>query len=151
MHQHRVVLLVDDSENDLLLTRAAFKAAGFNSPLHELRNGEEAIAYLKGAGHYSDRSKFPLPAVMLLDLNKPQKDGFEVLKWLRTQPEFKRMPVIVLSASKRTEDVERAFDLGANSYLVKPGAINELVAMARCLRDWLRYNQFTPLNDSMTK
>ena len=151
MNFNRTVLLVDDSENDLFLTRSAFKEAGFNCPLQEVHNGEEAIAYLKGEGHYGDRTKFPLPAVMLLDLNMPLKGGLAVLKWVRGQPELKRMSVIILSASMRTEDVERAFDLGANAFLVKPGAIGVLIEMIGCLRDWLQYNHFPPLNETVRR
>ena len=151
MNQNPTFLLVDDSENDLFLTRVAFKKAGIDSSLQEVHNGEEAIAYLKGDGPYSDRNAFPLPAAMLLDLNMPMKDGFDVLKWVRTQPALKRMPVIILSASMRSEDVEQAFDLGANSFLVKPGTIADLIDMIRCLRDWLRYNHFPPLNETVRR
>ncbi len=151
MNHNRPILLVDDSDNDLFLTRAAFKEVGFNTPLQEVRNGEEAIAYLKGDGVYSDRSQYPLPAVMLLDLNMPLKSGFDVLKWVRTQPELKRMAVIILSASMRSQDVDQAFELGANSFLVKPGTISELVKMIRCLREWLQYNHFPPLNETVTR
>ena len=149
MNLNATLLLVDDSENDLLLTRAAFKEAGFDIPLHEVHDGEEAIAYMKGEGPYSDRSKFPIPAVMLMDLNMPRKNGFDVLQWIRAQPGLRRMSIIVLSASMHTADVERAFDLGANSYLVKPGTIKELIQMIRCLHDWLQYNHFPPLNDTV--
>jgi CheY-like chemotaxis protein len=92
-----------------------------------------------------------MPSVMLLDLNMPRKNGFDVLTWVRAQPRFKRLPVIVLSASMRPEDVERAFDLGASSFLVKPSTIGELISMMRCLRDWLQYNHFPPLNDVVTR
>ena len=125
------------------------KKAGFTNPLHEVHNGEQAIAYLKGEAPYGDRPKFPLPAVMLLDLNIPMKNGFEVLAWVRTQPELKRMSIIILTASMRTNDVEQAFDLGANSFLVKPGTMEGLIAMIRCLRDWLRLNHFPPLNEAV--
>jgi CheY-like chemotaxis protein len=151
MNENQTILLVDDSENDLYLMRAAFKKAEFNNPLQEAHNGEEAIAYLKGEGPFSDRHKFPLPTVMLLDLNMPMKNGFDVLAWVRTQPALKRLTIIILSASMRTEDVERASDLGANSFLVKPSDINKLIAMLRCLRDWLGYNHFPPLNEAVKR
>ena len=148
MNDKKTILLVDDSENDILLMRAAFKKAEFDSPLREVQNGEQAIAYLKGEGSHSDRDQFPLPTVMLLDLNMPMKNGFEVLAWLRVQPGLRRLTVVVITASMRVEDVERAFDLGANSYLVKPSTIEDLTAMIRCLRDWLQYNHFPPLNEA---
>ncbi len=147
MNERQTILLVDDSENDLLLMRTAFEKAGFNSMLQDVHNGETAIAYLKGESPYDNRNEFPLPAVMLLDLNMPMKNGFDVLTWVRTQTGLKRLSIIVLTASMRAEDIERAFDLGANSFLVKPGAMEDLTNMIRCLRDWLRYNHFPPLNE----
>jgi CheY-like chemotaxis protein len=146
MNERQTILLVDDSENDLILMRAAFKKARCNSPLHEVHNGEEAIAYLKGEGAYADRTQFPLPTVMLLDLNMPKKNGFDVLAWVRAQPVLKRLPIIILTASMRSEDVERAFDLGATSFLVKPSNLEELAAMVRCLCDWVQINHFPPLS-----
>ena len=145
MNDRQTILLVDDSENDLVLMRVAFKKAEFNSPLQEVHNGEEAIAYLKGDEPYSDRGKFPLPTVMLLDLNMPMKNGFDVLTWVRAQTALKRLSIVVLTASMRTEDVERAFDLGANSFLVKPSNLDGLAGMLRCLRDWIQINHFLSL------
>ena len=147
MDERQTILLVDDSENDLALMREAFRKAGFTSPLQEVHSGEEAIAYLKGEDPYRDRRRFPLPVVILLDLNMPLKNGFDVLSWLTTQPAFKHLSVIILTASGRSEDVERAFDLGASSYLVKPSNLGALTDMIRCLRDWLQINHFPPLNE----
>jgi CheY-like chemotaxis protein len=151
MTDQQTILLVDDSENDVTLMNIAFRKAGLNSPVQVVHNGEEAIAYLAGEGRYSDRNKFPLPTVMLLDLNMPMKDGFHVLAWLRKQSGLKRLSTIVLTASLRPEDVERAFELGAHSYLVKPAALENLVAMIRCLRDWLKLNHFPPLNEHVKR
>jgi len=151
MNDRQTILLVDDSENDLFLMRVAFKKAAFNSPLQEVHNGEQAIAYLNAEGIYSDRSQYPLPSVMLLDLNMPLKNGFDVLSWVRMQPLFKRLSVIILTSSVRNEDVERAFDLGATSYLLKPSALEDLIAMISCLRDWLQINHFPPLNQYVRK
>jgi len=147
VNERQTILLVDDSENDLMLLRVAFKKAEVTNPLQEVCNGEEAIAFLDGEGQYNDRNKFPLPAVVLLDLNMPRKTGFEVLSWRGTQPALKRLPIIILTASSRMEDVERAFDLGADSFLVKPGTLDELIAMIRCLCDWLQHNHFPPGNE----
>ena len=134
MYEKQIILLVDDSDD------AHFKAA-----LQTVNNGEAAIAYLRGEGIYGNREKFPLPTVMLLDLNMPKVNGFNVLTWVRTQPGLRRLSMIILTASSRQEDIERAFDLGANSYLVKPATMAGLIAMIRCLRDWLDYSHFPPL------
>jgi CheY-like chemotaxis protein len=146
MNEGQIILLADDSEMDIFLMREAFKKGQCSNPLQEVHNGEEAIAYLKGDGTCSDRNKFPLPAVMLLDLNMPKKNGFDVLAWVRAEPLLKRLAIVMLTASARTEDVERAFDLGATSYLVKPGSLETLVAMMRCLCDWVQVNRFPPLS-----
>ena len=147
MDPKQTILLVDDSENDLLLMRAAFELAETNPPLQEVRNGEEAISYLRGDSPYNDRARYPLPAIMLLDLNMPRKSGFDVLAWVRSQPKIKRLTVIILTASMRNEDVERAFDLGASSFLVKPSDLNALSSMMRCLCEWVRINHFPPLGE----
>jgi CheY-like chemotaxis protein len=151
MDQKQTILLVDDSEDDLSLMKHACQAAHFKPSVQTLSNGEEAITYLKGEGIYVDRAKFPLPTVMLLDLNMPRVSGFDVLAWVRTQPVLKRLSIIVFSASSRLEDVERAFDLGANSYLVKPSSVAALIAMMCSLRDWLEYNHFPPLHEAGKK
>lgn len=151
MNYNQTILLVDDSPNDLFLMRRVFKKVEFDCPLQEVHDGEEAIAYLNGDGEYGDRARFPLPAVMLLDLNMPMKDGFDVLEWVRTKADLKRLSVIVLSASERPEDIERAFDLGAHSYLVKPRTLEELTKMVRCLREWLQYNHFPPHNEAVRR
>lgn len=147
MNERQTILLVDDSETDRFLLRTAFKKADFDPSLQEVHDGEEAIAYLQGDGAYGDRIRYPLPAVMLLDLNMPKKSGFDVLAWRRTQPGLRRLSVVILTASVREEDVERAFDLGANSFLVKPVKMADLISMIRTLHDWLQYNHFPPLNE----
>lgn len=137
-----IVLLVDDSEGDAVLVRIVFERAGFVAPLQLARDGEEVIAYLRGDGEFADRKKFPLPTAVLLDLNMPRKNGFEVLAWIRQQPEHRRLCVYILSASSRTEDIQRAYDLGANSYLVKPSTLDELTVVAKGLLAWLRLSHF---------
>jgi CheY-like chemotaxis protein len=136
---------VEDGEDDLSLMRHAFQQASCKYPLQEVRNGEEAIAYLKGDGPYRDRNKFPLPIVMLLDLNLPKKNGYDVLTWVRAQPNLKRLAIFILTASNRAEDVECAFYLGATSYLAKPSNLETLASMMRCLCDWVQMNHFPRL------
>ena len=92
-------------------------------------DGEEAIAYLSGEGQFADRERFPKPFLLLLDLKMPAADGFEVLRWVRAEPETKRLLVVVLTSSNLQADVDRAYDMGANSYLVKPVSFDEMVNM----------------------
>ena len=142
MNEDPVILLVDDSELDAMLMSCVFERARL-APLQITGGGEEAIAYLGGDGAYGDRDQFPMPTAVLLDLNMPRKDGFEVLAWIRQQPELKHLHVYVLSASGRTEDIERCYDLGANSYLIKPGNLDGLTTLAKTVVAWLRLSQFS--------
>jgi CheY-like chemotaxis protein len=151
MNEGQTILVVDDSEDDLGLMRAAFKLAKCNHPIQEVRNGEEAIAYLNGEGPYHDRSKYPLPIVMLLDLNMPKKNGYDVLTWVRSQPDFKRLAIFIMTASLLNEDVERAFYFGATSYLAKPSNLETLADMMRCVCDWIDMNHFPPLPEAGRK
>jgi CheY-like chemotaxis protein len=138
---HRPILLVDDSETDVLLMKKAFQKSGMAYPLTVVRNGEEAIAYLRGEGLYSDRDKSPLPIAMLLDLKMPKVDGFEVLEWVRNEPVLKRLIVIAQTSSPRPEDVNRMYDAGANGFLTKPSSFDDLVRMAETISRWLQINQ----------
>jgi len=149
MDEERTILLVDDSEDDLLLMRLAFQRAGFKAVLRVVRDGEEAIAYLEGEPPYNDRACSPFPTLVLLDLNMPKKNGFEVLEWVRAQPDFRYLPIVVLTSSMRAGDVEEAFNLGVNSFLVKPAKMEDLVEMIRCLGGWLRINHFPSLHGAV--
>src|SRR5437867_9310358 len=121
------ILLADDDPNDVLLIQRAFQKAGLPHILKVVSDGSDAIDYLSGRGEYSDREKFPLPFLVLLDLKMPGTDGFEVLQWVRSDHDAKRLLVVVLSSSDLQEDVDRAYELGANSYLVKPVVFDEMV------------------------
>jgi CheY-like chemotaxis protein len=149
MNWEDTILLADDSEDDILLTRIAFEKAGIKNPLQEVHNGDETIAYLKGEAPYNDRARFPLPIILLMDLNMPRKNGCEVLTWLRAQKGLKRLPVVILSASMRVEDVTKAFDSGANSFLLKPGSLTELVSTMKALGNWMVFNYFPSLTDDV--
>lgn len=151
MNASQTVLFVDDSENDILLMRRAFKKGESRFLQQEVHNGEEAIAYLSGEGVFADRAKYPLPSLVLMDLNMPRKGGFEVLEWVRTQPALKRVAVIVLTASLRQEDVTRSFELGASSYLVKPSNLQALTDMVQNLNAWTKLNHFPPLNEMVIR
>ena len=133
-----LILLAEDREDDVLLIRRAFAEAHVINPLHVVYDGEELIAYLSGQGRYASRADYPLPALLLLDLKMQRKNGFEVLKWLSTQPELKALRVVVLTASDRIQDVNLAYQLGANSFLVKPVDFPQLVELTHALKGyWL--------------
>lgn len=116
----RLILLVEDNPDDVLLVCRAFQRAGVKHPLHSVPSGQEAIAYFKGDTPYGDRVTYPLPAMVLLDINMPGTDGFEVLRWLRRQPEFAQLCIVMLTTSDQIRDVNYAYSAGANSFLVKP-------------------------------
>jgi CheY-like chemotaxis protein len=137
------ILLVEDSSTDILFIQRAFKQANIVNPVRIVRDGDEAVDYLAGQNGYSDRDKYPLPALILLDLKLPRRDGLEVLSWLKQQAGIKRIPVVVLTSSREDADIDRAYDLGVSSYLVKPvelPALNRLVE--RIDAYWLRTNEF---------
>ncbi len=139
--QH-TLLLVEDQSNDVLLIRRALSKAGIANPLQVVSDGDQAVAYLAGEGDYGDRERFPLPGVVLLDLKLPRRSGLEVLAWLRQQPGLKRLPVVVLTSSTENKDINRAYDLGANSYLVKPVDFGPLLDMLKMVGPyWLRMNR----------
>jgi len=129
MLKNQYILLVEDDANDVLLISRAFQKAGLRDVLKVVRDGSEAIEYLSGEGSYADRERYPLPFLLLLDLKMPGTDGFEVLQWLRGEPDLKRLLVVVLTSSNLQSDVDRAYELGANSYLVKPVEFDEMVNM----------------------
>jgi len=145
MNERQPILLVDDDEDNLYLMRTAFDMAGSQHPLRSVNNGEDAIAYLQGSGMFADRTKYPWPVVMVLDLNMPKMNGFQVLEWVRSQPVLKRLVVVILSASMRSQDVDRAYDLGATAFLVKPTDLDDLAAMMKTLCDGIHINHFPPL------
>lgn len=129
----QTILLVEDDTNDVLLIQRAFRKAHVVNPLQVVGDGEQAITYLTGQPPYSDRERYPLPALVLLDLKLPRKSGLEVLAWLRQQPGLKRLRVVVLTSSKEAIDVNRAHELGANSYLVKPVEFDALLDMIKTI------------------
>jgi CheY-like chemotaxis protein len=134
------ILLVEDSSDDVFFMERAMKAAGFSTPLQIAKDGKSALDYLSGINGYGDRQKFPLPSLVLLDLKLPHVLGLDVLKWIRSQSDLQVLPVIVLTSSGERSDLERAYRLGANSFMVKP-APDDLPALAKCLADyWFKFN-----------
>jgi CheY-like chemotaxis protein len=114
------VLLVEDDLNDIFLVKRAFKMACIQNPLQVATDGEEAINYLRGDGKYADREAYPLPKLIVMDIKMPRRTGFEVLEWVKSDGLLRRIPIVIVSSSEDPEDINRAYELGANAYMIKP-------------------------------
>jgi len=136
----RPILQVEDDANDVFLLRHALMKAGVPNPIQVATDGQQAIDYLKGAGKFAERDKFPLPCLVLLDLKLPHVMGLNVLKWIRQQP-GPALVVVMLTASGEEGDIATAYRLGANAFLTKPSKATKLEEMAKAIKDfWLTHN-----------
>lgn len=134
------ILLVEDEEHDVLFMQIALEQAQADHPLVVARDGQEAIRYLKDT-EFGNRREHPLPCLVLLDLRLPRVPGLDVLKWIRCQPAFVQLPVLIHSSSNQDRDVERAYAAGANGYIVKPTSLAELFENVRRIKKyWLDQN-----------
>lgn len=139
------ILLVEDNRMDIELTLDAFREACLGNTLHVINNGQSALDYLFGRGEYGDRKTFPWPDLILLDLKMPGVDGHDVLRQIKAAPFLKRIPVIILTSSKEEGDRALSYDIGANSYLVKPVSFDGFLEVVRKLGDyWLLLNTAAP-------
>src|SRR3954466_119132 len=136
MKECPVILVAEDDEDYVILIRQVFQKAHIPNPIHVVWNGEEAIWYLKGLGKYANRDEFPLPDIFLLDLKMPRVNGFEVLKWVRSQPSLAALRILVLTSSDEIRDVNEAYQLGANSFLVKPMDFEDFTHLSRLIADF---------------
>jgi DNA-binding response OmpR family regulator len=131
------LLIAEDDENDVFFLRHAFGQAAIENPLQVAR----AIEYLAGEGKFSDRAQHPRPCLVILDLKMPRKNGMDVLRWKLAQPSLDCVPVIVLSSSADRDDIEMAYQLGANAYVVKPASIKRRTGLAMGIKSfWLEFN-----------
>ena len=146
---HSPVLLIEDDPSDVRLIQRAFGKLENPVPMIRLTNGDEAVDYLAGRPPYENRAVYPVPALILLDIKLPRRSGFEVLEWIRNQRSgMKRMPVIMLTSSRHSADINRAYDLGANSYLAKPETAGRLGELASQVQQyWFACNQGPNLTD----
>lgn len=136
------ILLVEDDRNDIFLFERACNRLNLPHNLLVVENGEAAIAYLQHQAPYTNLEQYPLPDLILLDLKLPLRSGLEVLEWLRQQPELKRLLVVILTSSREIVDINRAYELGVNSYLVKPVDFSAFIEMVSTLElYWLMLNE----------
>ena len=136
------ILMVEDDENDVFLMQRAFGKAGVSAQIHVARDGREALRYLHGDAEYADRERHPLPCLTLLDLNLPYVHGLQVLEQIRETPNLRPLIVVVVTSSVADSDIEKAYALGANSYLSKPNALEGFQEMAELIsRYWLKRNK----------
>jgi len=132
------ILYAEDEENDVYFLADAFEIVGSPHTLKVVRDGQEALDYLSGKGAFADRLLYPLPTLILLDINMPRESGLEVLEWLRQQPHLKSVPALMLTSSSRQEDMDKARLLGAADYLLKPSNPRRLIDLVKRLHDrWL--------------
>ncbi|MDZ8026457.1 MAG: response regulator [Nostoc sp. SerVER01] len=140
--EQETILLVEDNHKDVLLLQRALRKANILNPVQVVNDGDAAVLYLSGQEPYGDRTRYPLPVLILLDLKLPRRSGIEVLMWLREQPKLKRLPVVVLTSSQEYTDINNVYDIGVNAYIVKPVMFNELVEIVITLNlHWIIFNQ----------
>lgn len=130
------ILLVEDDENDATLVQLAFKKNNILNPVQWVKDGLEAVAYLNGEGAYADRQVYPFPEVLIVDLKMPRMSGLELLTWIRDHPNYRVIPTIIMTASRLDADIEKAYTLGANTYMVKPATLDELAKMVKLAHDY---------------
>ena len=136
MDERAIILIAEDEEDYVLLLRRAFAEAQITNPIFSVSTGKETISYLKGEGLYSNRDEYPLPDIFLLDLKMPRINGFEVLKWVKAQPSLAALRILVLTSSDEIRDVNQAYQLGANSFLVKPFDFEDFTNLSRLIADF---------------
>jgi CheY-like chemotaxis protein len=134
------ILLVEDDENDILITKRAFDRYNLKNTLYVARDGEEALDFIYRRGDFEDES-IPTPGLILLDINMPRMNGIEVLRHLKKDPEKKRIPIVMLTTSRREQDKIESYNLGVNSYVVKPVDFNKFIEAVTTINLYWSLNQ----------
>lgn len=145
MNDTFTILVADDDPDDAFLLQWALRSIDARNSVQLVSDGAEVIAYLEGSGKFADRSRFPIPQALILDMRMPRKTGLDALEWLQEQPEFRAIPTLVLSSAGRYQDVVNSYRSGAHSFMVKPGSLDDLQRVLRVLdaywkssRSWAR-------------
>jgi CheY-like chemotaxis protein len=146
MSGKEVVLIAEDNPDEALLMRRALDKAGFVATVKLLNDGEQVLLYLQGLEPYADREANPLPSLIILDLKMPRKSGFEVLEWMRDNPEYAVVPTLVFSSSMIEADIRDAYLLGANTFITKPSSFLDLVQTMEMIRKyWTKAQKVGPV------
>jgi CheY-like chemotaxis protein len=143
--QSVVILMADDDEDDRLMAKEAFAEVKLLNDFHTVEDGEELMDYLCRRGKYADPRFSPRPGIILLDLNMPKKDGRQALKEIKADPQLRHIPIVVLTTSKAEEDILRSYDLGVNSFIVKPVTFDQLIDIMKTLtKYWFEIVELPP-------
>jgi CheY-like chemotaxis protein len=137
------VLIADDYQDDVDLFKIALQQTGVTNPVYVVHDGDEVINYLQGRGAFADRVCFPLPRVLFLDLKMPQVDGFEVLRWLKENPQFDELLVVVLSGAGEAREINQAYQLGADTFIVKPFRREDIESLVKNHREHWHFDPQT--------
>src|ERR1051326_5889204 len=141
----RSVLLVEDDPADIFIMERAWKKAEIQNPLRVINDGQQAVDYISGKGDFTNREQNPLPCLILLDIKLPYLSGLQVVKWLRSYEPASTIPCVFLTSSNADMDIQQAYQLGGNAYLVKPPTPEKLVHLLQDLKDfWMKHNKFPP-------
>lgn len=144
------ILLADDDPDDRMLARDAFEESRLRNDLDIVEDGEELMEYLEQRGKYAGENARPRPSLILLDLNMPRKDGREALKEIKSSSDLRNIPVVVLTTSKAEEDILRTYDLGVNSFIIKPVTFDGLVDVIKAIgRYWFEIVELPPEGDRL--
>ncbi len=145
MKSDRIILMAEDDENDVVFLQRAFAQAQISNPLQVVEDGQAAIDYLSGTGKYSDRTLYPLPGLVILDLKMPRKTGLEVLQWVRSQEKLRGLAIIMFTSSVHPAEIDTAYRMGANAFVTKPSGAPERTELAKMIKGfWLTFNEPAP-------
>jgi CheY-like chemotaxis protein len=146
MQRELVMLVAEDDPADADLLRIAMRRAGITNRMFFVKDGEQAIEYLKGHGEFADRETYPFPRIVITDLKMPRRTGLELLDWLQQHPECKVLPTVLMSGSALPSDVRKAYGLGAKSYFAKPSSLEELTELMKVLNDYWSETELPDIN-----
>ena len=135
------VLLAEDNDSDLIFLQRAIRKAGVSVSLQLVRNGEEAVNYLLGEGNYANQERYPLPMLIISNMKMPRMNGLELLTWVKQQPNFKHLPVIVMSSSEDPDEMNQVTTLGGSAYFVKTSSLDMLAEIVKKMISFLPRSQ----------